>query len=1108
MSKTSTSATPSETSSGSYVLTHLDLYDWGAFGGRHSAEIDLAGTAIIGPTGSGKTTLVDALMTLLVASPRYNLASTGGHDSDRDLVSYVRGVSGAGNDGGGNEHIARTGQAVTAIAARFSDGESVVRIGGLFWFDGTSSALVDLKRRWFFCLNDTPALDEWLETHRETGARGLKELERRSPGFTIYEKKSAYLARLRDHFEVGGNAFDLLNRAAGLKQLDSIDKVFRELVLDDASAFDGARKVADEFDTLAGIRQELETARNQRDTLLPIDKGWTEHQETSAKLDEQNALLSLLPAWFGEQAIALWQKKGEVDQVELRKQQQQAVTLAEQLDVAQAKEQALQTRYLQVGGQRIEELQRHIATQKETLNRRQRAATQYQAWTSGLGLNSALTLTALRENQSAVEQRRVEETKRLLEQKQAAWEAGAKQQAQLAERDRLQQELKDAEKRPNSNIPGDQHRFRAQLAEHLGLDEDALPFVAELIEVQSEQAHWRGAIERAIGSERLRVLIAPEQVKPALDWINARDNRLHVRLREAADRTEQAQFFSDGFTRKLNFKAHAHREALKHLLAGIDRHCVADVETLRRTPHAMTVQGLMSGRSGYFDKQDQKSLKDEWMTGFDNRDQLARLARDLATATDLHAASLREARDAEQLADATQKGLGLLEQLEKIEFDDIDVSGAQTDYDRLQEQWLELTAPASDAEKASTEWQAAKTETLAMRGDQVKLQTQIALIEKAIEHASTAVDRIRKRIGSGLDETQMSLAAQHLKISHTVEAAEFDDLERQESERVQQIIKRIAGQRSRIEQQLIRDMEKAKSADSGSLSEAGTELQDIPAYRERLRVLNEEALPEKLSRFVTYLNQSSDQGVTQLLSEIDSDVTEIVDRIDELNATLERVDFQAGRYLRLEPQRVEHESLRTLQQARKQLRSAQLKDDQGESHYHALFELVRLLRDAVERRKTQGAQALLDPRYRLQFSVWVIERDTGKVIEKRTSSQGGSGGEKEIIASYVLTASLSYALCPRDRQQPLFATIVLDEAFSKSSQAVAGRIIRALAEFGLHPLFVTPNKELRLLREHTRSAIVVHRKGAQATMTSLSWEALETHARHRADRQERGSEVA
>ena len=43
-----------------YILTHLDLYNWGPFGGGTRAEIDPKGTVIIGPTGSGKTTLVDA----------------------------------------------------------------------------------------------------------------------------------------------------------------------------------------------------------------------------------------------------------------------------------------------------------------------------------------------------------------------------------------------------------------------------------------------------------------------------------------------------------------------------------------------------------------------------------------------------------------------------------------------------------------------------------------------------------------------------------------------------------------------------------------------------------------------------------------------------------------------------------------------------------------------------------------------------------------------------------------------------------------------------------------------------------------------------------------
>ena len=58
-----------------FILSSIELYNWGGFQGYHRAEIDPSGTAVIGPTGSGKTTLVDALMTLLCANPRYNLAS-------------------------------------------------------------------------------------------------------------------------------------------------------------------------------------------------------------------------------------------------------------------------------------------------------------------------------------------------------------------------------------------------------------------------------------------------------------------------------------------------------------------------------------------------------------------------------------------------------------------------------------------------------------------------------------------------------------------------------------------------------------------------------------------------------------------------------------------------------------------------------------------------------------------------------------------------------------------------------------------------------------------------------------------------------------------------
>src|SRR5699024_4018699 len=202
---------------------------------------------------------------------------------------------------------------------------------------------------------------------------------------------------------------------------------------------------------------------------------------------------------------------------------------------------------------------------------------------------------------------------------------------------------------------------------------------------------------------------------------------------------------------------------------------------------------------------------------------------------------------------------------------------------------------------------------------------------------------------------------------------------------------------------------------------------------QRQQQLTEEDLPAKQQRFKAYLNRSSEDGVRQLMSEIDDEVLRIEDRLEDVNSTLQRVDFQPGRYYQIVASTVQHESLRTFNAARDRLNITRYVEDEGESHYQALQVIVALLRDAAERQRTQPAKALLDPRFRLEFKVADIDRATGEVIETRSGSQGGSGGEKEIIASYVLTASLSYALCPDGSRYPLFATIVLDEAFSRSS---------------------------------------------------------------------------
>ncbi|MFN7043075.1 MAG: ATP-binding protein [Acidovorax temperans] len=1085
----------------SFILQELHLYNWGAFAGRHQVAIDPGNSAIIGPTGSGKTTLVDALMTLLCASPRYNLASTGGHESDRDLVSYVRGASGQGNDSG--DHIARAGRCATGVAARLerngATGRETVWLGALLWFDGSSQSAADMQKRWLFAQGEGQSLDLWLEEQHSGGARALTRLAKDSDGLQMYSSKAPYLAKLHSFFEVGPNAFTLLNRAAGLKQLNSIDEIFRELVLDDHSAFDDAQKVVDGFAELASIHADLELANAQYVSLLPLRDLAVREQQQARHLANLQALQQQLPHWFAVQGTQWWGQRVAQLQGQIKARGAQLQTAQENVHTARKQEQDLHGLYLKAGGASIEALQENIQHARRELARKQHNLAQYQTLARNLGLGANASADHL-----ALHQQHAQTATAQLDAGQAELQASAERaiaQARNAQ-DRLEQtqaEYDAVRQRPGSNLPMEFQRFRTDLADHLGLPEGDLPFAAELVEVRKAEQAWRGAIERALGSHRLRILVPAHSMRAALQWVNQRNNQLHVRLLEVRH-ARPTDFLGDGFARKLNLKPTApatHLNTLRQLLSELDRHCVPDVETLERTPHAMTTQGLMSSKSGHFDKQDQRRLDQDWMTGFDNRDRLAQLLQQKELLALDHQALEAEKTKILDTQRRTQEQRQLWAALQALQYEDLDTASAERQLQHKEQQLQDLLHPDSDTAQAQQRWEAAQVQTS-------EAEEQLRTLQSAQTQDETLHTAAQKRHSAyqmrtaGAPVENEDFAAQLTSAGHRLPPLDGDNLEAQErdaSATLQAKTTEASKKLGTLHTDIVRQMGKAKAEDRGALADHAQEVEALPHYLQRLQVLEEEALPHKRQRFQEYLNNTSQQGVDTLLNGIAAQVADIEERIAKLNDTLKRVDFQPGRYLQLEPRAVVHQSLQELNRAQAQLRTESLRDDGGQSHYRALRAIVEMLQTHASNRRSKAAQALLDARYRLQFAVLVLDRESGQMLERRTGSQGGSGGEKEIIASYVLTASLSYALCPSGASRPVFGTIVLDEAFSKSSQAVAARIIQALREFGLHALFVTPNKEVRLLRNHTRSAVVVHRRGAQATLASLRWEEIDAFRR-------------
>ncbi|MBQ0132740.1 MAG: hypothetical protein KBT18_11370, partial [Comamonas sp.] len=250
--------------------------------------------------------------------------------------------------------------------------------------------------------------------------------------------------------------------------------------------------------------------------------------------------------------------------------------------------------YLQAGGADIATLQENIQLARKELARQQHQLAEYLKLARNLQLDTSAGAQSLLPHQAAASA-----ALHRLEMQQQQLQADA-ETAITEERNAhkqwqtLEAEHEAVRLRPGSNLPLEFQRFRAELASHLALEDTDLPFVAELVEVQKNQQLWRGAIERAMGSHRLRILVPPKAMREALNWVNQRHNRLHVRLLEVRANTGTATFLSDGFAHKLNLKPSApatHVHALRQLLANLDRPCVDDVATLHTTPHAMTAQG-------------------------------------------------------------------------------------------------------------------------------------------------------------------------------------------------------------------------------------------------------------------------------------------------------------------------------------------------------------------------------------------------------------------------------------------------------------------------------------------------------------------------------------
>ncbi len=1107
---------------GQIRLQTLSVYNWGSFNGLHTATIDPNGTLITGDNGAGKSTLVDGLMALLLPAGRatFNVAASQGERNDRSLLSYMRGHFGSVHDGTRTaiKHK-RTGTVLSGLHAQYhsEDGTHII-LAALFWTTQTGNALSDVNRV-YIVGKASISLQAMLNAFTDGHSRGLKRWLKQHTQLQCFDDHfSHYQACYRQllHME-NKNAPALLARALGLKKIDDLTALIRELVLEPGTLKDEARNAVSEFADLVATRNQLLDAKAQCEHLSklpPIHQSITKADKTYTELIKERDGLPIYIAKLAVQHwqanIARWQQDYALLTDRIKDANQHETDATEQVEQRHAD-------YLQAGGERIDVIKRELTHTQTQLNHVQHRATQYQADTKALGLDTTLDKAIFTQHQQHITQQQ----QQLHEDTHQAQDKFATVSATLSQRQAderaIQEELTHIKARPDSNIAANYQQLRDELCHALEISPDNCPFIAELLDVKESERQWQGAIERALGGLRTTLLLDENHFSLVTRWLHVRHTGLHVRIQQVmkTDNQKAQPWKRDGYLHKLHWREHPYRTWLQQHLARFDLHCVMTTAELDNTPFSITPSGLIHRERGRAEKKDHIKIDDRrhWYLGFSNKARLKLLEeeqRQLDTKLNDIQTTLTQARDA--LNTLNQKRQHW-DKLHNYQWEEIDVARWQTKLAHLQADIAALESSEGDLAQAKQRWQQAKAHVQAIRTAKEKdikhagelANTLEAGVKKCDEAKTLAnvelTEAVRERLQARLGKLDASLLEQFTTLTH------------QHQRTIEHALEQCREQKASLEKSAIRIMASFRSHEKWQViaTDWRCDVASLTDYIEHLQALEQEGLPKLVDTFIARLNKHTTQSLARIRQQLQVARDDIIDKIETINHVLKRTEFREGTYLKLGTRQEHYPHVKAFQQQLSTVLS-QVTSDDHEARFQQLQDVIATLEKASQPSTAHTLESLrlLDPRYQLAFHADELTIDTDEVRDVLASSSGKSGGEKEAFAGTIVAASLAYVLTPDGHDKPVYSTVFLDEAFSNTAEAVSRRVLRVFKALHIHVNLITPYKNLNLARESARSLLIIERDITQhdSHLCEVTWEEVDAQlAKHRAQRTQQAAQA-
>ncbi|MEZ3160591.1 ATP-binding protein [Microbacterium sp. BWT-B31] len=1091
-----------------YRLTRIEVYNWGTFDRSvWSLQPDGQTALLTGDIGSGKSTIVDAITTLLLPAHRiaYNKAA-GADAKERTLRSYVEGhykserneATGASRPVGLRDHTA-----YSVILGRFTNvgyGETVTIAQVFHQKDRTGQ-----PERFFVTASVPLSIDPDFSRF----GSDLKALraQLRSRGADIDNTFPEYHRRLRRLLGIASEqAMELFHQTVSMKSVGNLNDFVRDHMLEPVDAFDRVRAIVDHYDNLVKAHEAVRTATDQLAVLDPLivaaDKytlALTRHAELT---DERSAVVPFIAERVCEiAAAAVADAETQLDAAETRKS-----------DLAAARQSLIPERdrlvleRAGVGGDRLAALEHEIPQLQAVRDDRVERFRAYSAQLRSLGLDEVETevdFHARLEATAALRARLDEERAALRARQDPLFDRRA--EVRQARRT-VAEELESLATRRNS-LPADLDRVRRALCEALALDEIELPFAAELLDVRDEFAPWRGAAERVLRGFALSLLVSQQHYARVSQWVN--DNRLnahlvYLRVPERRVRTIAATHSEPRLLDAVMVEPGSFEDFLRaELERRADHVLAASVTQLQQEDRAVTVQGLIRDRDRH-EKDDRRAATDprSWVLGRGSAEKLAALEAELAVhdegLADIERALAAVDTDVAALA-ARGQALAALEQYPSWQA--LDVTAAQAQLAALEDERRTLVAGSSRL---------------------VAIDEQLAGLDAEDTRLREEYEDAIGRIGA-LRTTRDGLEARRRRESETLAALDEHTIARARalypglSERAGRRDLRTIDGCDRLSQTLIAGLTSAIDAAQREMNGYTTSIQQQmaeflrrwPALRDEMdadvraigefRALHERVQRDDLPRFESeFRHQLNTNAVRELVgfhAWLRKQADEIRLRIETINQALQAIDYNPGRIIVLDAEPTVNQDVRQFRADLREATTDALSTDGGDPGQQ--FERIRAL---IERFKGREGHAdgdrlwtrrVTDVRTWFTFAASEQDRETGAEFEHYTDSDGKSGGQKEKLAYTILAASLAYqfklqwgAAASRD-----FRFVVIDEAFGRGSDASTRYALELFAKLGLQLLIVTPLQKVHVIEPYVSAiGFVDNPTGAASRVRTLTIE--------------------